>query len=172
MRPPAHTSTWLEIATLRDARALASLRSATAAHLEARFGPGPWAGHGSEQGARRNMANGVVYIRRERGRIVAAFTLSRRKPWAIDPAYFSPAKAPLHLTGMMVDPGRQRSGLGRRCFEELEALARDWKADAIRLDAFDAAAGAGGFYAACGWREAGRVAYRGAGLVYFERRFA
>jgi GNAT superfamily N-acetyltransferase len=171
MRPPAHSSAWLEVATLRDARALAALRSGTAAHLEARFGPGPWAGHGSEQGARRNMANGVVYVRREDGHIVAAFTLSRRKPWAIDPAHFSPAAAPLHLTGMMVEPGRQRSGLGRRCLVELATLARDWKADAVRLDAFEAPAGAGGFYAACGWRETGRVAYRGTRLIYFERRF-
>ena len=43
-----------------------------------------------------------------------------------------------------------------------------WPADAIRLDAYDAPAGAGDFYAKCGFREVGRATYRGVPLVYFE----
>jgi hypothetical protein len=39
----------------------------------------------------------------------------------------------------------------------------------IRLDAYDGPAGAGGFYAKRGFREVGRVVYRGTPLVYFER---
>ena len=42
-------------------------------------------------------------------------------------------------------------------------------ADAIRLDAYDAEAGAGEFYVKCGFREVGRVAYRGVPLTYYER---
>lgn len=38
----------------------------------------------------------------------------------------------------------------------------------MRLDAYDADAGAGGFYAKCGFLEAGRVTYRKVPLVYFE----
>ena len=41
-------------------------------------------------------------------------------------------------------------------------------AAAIRLDAYDSTAGAGGFYARCGYREVGRVTYRGTALIYFE----
>ncbi len=52
--------------------------------------------------------------------------------------------------------------------ERASALAREWPADAIRLDAYDAGAGAGAFYLACGYREVGRVTYRGVPLVYFE----
>jgi hypothetical protein len=48
------------------------------------------------------------------------------------------------------------------------AIARAWPADAVRLDAYDAPAGAGGFYARCGYRERGRVTYRGVPLIYFE----
>jgi hypothetical protein len=47
-------------------------------------------------------------------------------------------------------------------------MAAQWPADAIRLDAFDAEAGAGGFYSKCGFREVGRVSYRNVPLIYFE----
>ena len=46
---------------------------------------------------------------------------------------------------MAVIPARQREGLGRRCLEEAMRTSRDWPADAVRLDAFDAEGGAGGF---------------------------
>jgi GNAT superfamily N-acetyltransferase len=167
-RPPAHSSTFLEPATLRDAGAITALRNATSVRLTEAHGEGPWSRGTSERGVRFEMTRAVLYVVREDRRVVATLALSRRKPWAIDPAYFTPARAPLYLTGMAVAPGAQRGGVGRRCMRELPLLVRDWQADAIRLDAYDAAAGAGGFYAACGLREVGRVNYRGAPLVYFE----
>jgi len=38
----------------------------------------------------------------------------------------------------------------------------------LELEIADAPAGAGEFYHKCGFREVGRVSYRGAPLVYFE----
>jgi len=64
----------------------------------------------------------------------------------------------------------QRTGLGRACMEAAREAAVRWPADAIRLDAYDAEAGAGGFYAKCGYREVGRVVYRNTPLVYYELR--
>lgn len=52
--------------------------------------------------------------------------------------------------------------------KEAAVQAKAWPADAIRLDAFDAAAGAGPFYAKCGFREVARVTYRKDPLIYFE----
>lgn len=69
---------------------------------------------------------------------------------------------------MAVTPTRQNQGVGKRCLEEAKQVARAWPADAIRLDAYDADAGAGPFYARCGWIEVGRAKYRNAALVYFE----
>ena len=69
---------------------------------------------------------------------------------------------------MAVAPSRQREGVGRWCLEEAEQRAKEWPADAIRLDAYDAKAGGGGFYARCGWTERGRVTYRGVPLIYYE----
>jgi GNAT superfamily N-acetyltransferase len=69
---------------------------------------------------------------------------------------------------MAVLPTIQRQGVGRLLIKEAVRQARAWPADAIRLDAFDADAGAGGFYAKCGFREVGRVTYRKAPLIHFE----
>lgn len=56
--------------------------------------------------------------------------------------------------------------------KEAAVHARKWPADAIRLDAFDAVAGAGLFYAKCGYREVARVAYKKDPLIYFELRLS
>jgi GNAT superfamily N-acetyltransferase len=69
---------------------------------------------------------------------------------------------------MAVRPDYQRRGIGRLCLEHAIRRVRDWPADAIRLDAYDAEAGAGEFYSKCGFREVGRVEYRGTPLVYYE----
>jgi hypothetical protein len=52
--------------------------------------------------------------------------------------------------------------------EDACAVARAWPADAIRLDAYDADAGAGPFYLKCGFEHRGHVVYRGDPLVYYE----
>ena len=70
---------------------------------------------------------------------------------------------------MAVTPDRQRQGIGSRCLEEVQKVAKKWPADAIRLDAYDATAGAGPFYARGGYTEMGRVVYKNAPLIYYER---
>jgi len=77
-------------------------------------------------------------------------------------------KRPLYLTAMAVSVAHQGQGLGRLALADARAVATAWPADAIRLDAYDAAAGAGSFYARCGFTERGRVSYRGQPLVYYE----
>jgi GNAT superfamily N-acetyltransferase len=100
--------------------------------------------------------------------IVATLQLATKKPWAIDTKYFTPVKKPLYLIGMIVAPELQGKGVGRRLLEEATAMARKWPADAIRLDAYDSEAGAGPFYAKCGYREVGRVIYKTVPLIYYE----
>jgi len=70
---------------------------------------------------------------------------------------------------MAVSVEHQRQGLGRLALDDARTVAQQWPADAIRLDAYDAQAGAGGFYARCGFTERGRVVYKGDPLVYYER---
>jgi len=97
--------------------------------------------------------------------------LATKKPWAIDTSYFSACRRPLYLLAMAVTPARQRQGIGRLCLQEARRIAEAWPADAIRLDAYDAKAGGGGFYELCGWTEKGRVSYRGVPLIYYELIF-
>lgn len=122
----------------------------------------------SERGIRYELRNARVYVARQKGKVVAALTLTTKKPWAIDRKYFQASTRPLYLLGLTVAPDRQRTGLGRRCVEEAVKIARAWPGDALRLDAFDAPAGAGEFYRKCGFKEVGRATYRAVPLIYFE----
>ena len=159
----------LQAATEDDIAGLVSLRAAVNQHLISRHGKGYWAVGLTDRGVRFSMRIGTVYVARDRDQVIATLMLSTRKPWAIDTRYFTPCKRPLYLTSMEVNPEHQRKGIGRQCLEEAWRLAKEWPADAIRLDAFDTAAGAGDFYRKCAFREVGRAVYRTAPLIYFEK---
>lgn len=151
-----------------DAAAIAGLHNAAAGALTALHGEGHWSSLVSERGAALPHPHARVRVGRIGRRIHTVLRLATRKPWAIDVAYYTPVARPLYLTGMAVWVGRQRQGLGRSALADAVAVARAWPADAIRLDAYDAEAGAGRFYARCGFQERGRVLYRGNPLVYYE----
>jgi len=114
------------------------------------------------------MRHSRVLMAKSDGGLVGVLRLAKRRPWAIDPDYFTPVSRPLYLTDMAVAPGHQRVGVGRWLLDRALEVARDWPADALRLDAYDAEAGGGGFYAHCGFKEVGRVRYRGTPLIYYE----
>jgi ribosomal protein S18 acetylase RimI-like enzyme len=158
----------LEAATAGDAVEIASLRTAVARDLTARYGKGHWSSTGSERTVLFDLRRAKVFIARRGGRPVATLCLSTRKPWAIDRTCFTACDRPLYLTSMAVDPDLQRSGIGRSCVDEVRRVGSGWPADAIRLDAYDAEAGAAGFYRKCGFTEVGRAAYRKVPLVYLE----
>jgi GNAT superfamily N-acetyltransferase len=151
-----------------DAAEIAALRTAAAHRLTEEFGHGHWSGGTTEKSVLRGIRTSRVVVARGGDDIVATLTLGTRKPWAIDPKYFTEVDRPLYLTDMAVHPSAQRKGVGRRILENAASVARALPADAIRLDSYDAAAGAGPFYAKCGLREVGRVTYRGTPLIYFE----
>ena len=152
-----------------DAPALAALRVATARALTERFGPGHWSGETTARGVIAGMRESKIWLARRGSSMVATFRMSTTKPWAIDRSYFGRSAHPLYLTDMAVRADLHGQGIGRRCLVKAVSYAHAWPADAIRLDAYDAEAGAGAFYEKCGFREVGRVAYRGVPLVYYER---
>jgi ribosomal protein S18 acetylase RimI-like enzyme len=158
----------LRLATAADARELAALHTAIARHLTDLHGRGPWSTKTSEKGVLYAMRTSRVFIARKGAEIVATLRLSTKKPWAIDTSYFTPVDRPIYLLAMAVAPAEQRHGLGRRCFDEAQRIARALPADAIRLDAYDSQAGAGGFYSRCGCSEVARVVYRNTPLIYYE----
>jgi ribosomal protein S18 acetylase RimI-like enzyme len=123
----------------------------------------------TERGAALAQRHARVRIGRDGKRIVTVLRLATKKPWAIDVSHFTPVKRPLYLTGMAVSVAHQGQGLGRMALADACTIGAEWPADAVRLDAYDANAGAGGFYARCGFTERGRVVYKGDALVYYER---
>jgi ribosomal protein S18 acetylase RimI-like enzyme len=158
----------MQPAAEHDAPALAALHSAVAEHLTQLHGHGPWSTKTSEKGVLLALRNSQVFVVRLRDDIVATLRLTTKKPWAIDTSYFTPCEQPLYLLAMAVAPAVQRQGIGRWCMDQVKRIARKWPADAIRLDAYDAATSAGEFYARCGCTEVGRAPYRGTPLIYYE----
>jgi GNAT superfamily N-acetyltransferase len=155
-------------ATADDALDIVALRVAVAAKLTAQHGTGPWSGVSTEKSVLFDMRNSKVFVARLKGKLIATLRLATKKPWAIDRRFFTACSRPLYLLSMAVAPDFQRQGIGRLCLEQTIMTCRQWPADAIRLDAYDAAAGAGPFYGKCGFREVGRSSYRGCPLLYFE----
>ncbi|HEX6307727.1 MAG TPA: GNAT family N-acetyltransferase [Longimicrobiales bacterium] len=151
-----------------DVPAIAALQNAAAGALTARFGAGNWSSAVSERGVAQSLAHARVRVGRSGRHIVTVLRLATKKPWSIDVSWFTPVKRPLYLTGMAVSVAQQGVGLGRAAIEDACRVTREWPASSIRLDAWDAEAGAGGFYARCGFEERGRVRYRGNPLVYYE----
>jgi len=156
------------IANLADAPALAALHTSVAEDLTLRNGHGFWSTKTSEKGALLGIRTTRVVVARIGKTIVGTLRLQTKKPWAIDVSYFTRVETAIYLTSMAVVPSMQRQGIGRSLLEEAKRQVEAWPAGAIRLDAFDADAGAGEFYAKCGFREKGRVVYRKNPLIYFE----
>lgn len=166
MPPTLELST--EVATEADVAEIAALRTAVAEDLTGRHGRGHWSSCVTERRVLRGLKTSRVLVARSAEGIVGTVRLATKKPWAIDLKYFVSVRRPLYVHDLAVAPAAQRRGVGRLLMEEAKAVAREWPADSIRLDAYDHAAGAGRFYVKCGFREVGRVTYRGVPLVYFE----
>lgn len=162
----------LATGTGADAGAIAALRSAVAERLTRDFGEGHWSSTVTDRDVLRTMTDrGRVLVARDGDAIVATLRLVTKKPWAIDVAYFTRVPTALYLVDMAVAPDRQRESVGRWLLTRGMEAAQGWPCDAVRLDAYDAPAGAGEFYRKCGFRNVGRVIYRGTPLLYYEWLF-
>jgi GNAT superfamily N-acetyltransferase len=155
-------------AKLDDVPVIAGLQNAASGALTDRFGEGPWSGLTSERGVELSLRHSRVRVGRMDRKVVTVLRLATKKPWAIDVTYFTPVRLPLYLTGMAVSVAHMGQGFGREALDDAAKVARDWPADAIRLDAYHGAGGAGGFYKKCGYAWRGDVSYKGTPLLYYE----
>ena len=159
---------FIEPANKTDIPALVQLHADVAAALTEAHGQGPWSRSHSDRAIIRGLRESHTFVGRRDGQIEGTFRLTKRKPWAIDPAFFTPAAKPLYLLDMAVRPDAQRRGIGRALLAFAVAFASQESFDCIRLDAYDAQAGAAGFYSKCGMSCRGHRTYRSTPLVYFE----
>lgn len=159
----------IDVATADDIPGIVAVRVKASEDLTERFGAGHWSGLASERGVAWEIRQGGKTLIARRGKsIVGTLRIATRKPWAIDVSYFTQCKQPWYLTNMAVDPAHQGLGIGTRCVLAAVNAVRKEGGDAVRLDAYDAVAGAGPFYEKCGFTERGRVTYRITPLVYYE----
>jgi GNAT superfamily N-acetyltransferase len=156
------------IATEADVSAIAALRRSVTEQLTQKHGRGHWSSCPTEASVLRGLRASRILLARDGEDIVGTLRLATKKPWAIDLAYFHVVPKALYLHDMAVAPALQGRGIGRRLVQEAVVVARAWPSAAVRLDAYDAEAGAGSFYAKCGFTEVGRVTYRKTPLIYFE----
>ena len=159
----------LQPAETEDAEAIAALRNAVSDDLTFKHGRGNWTRYSTTAAVLRELRRDKIYVVLHRDEVVASLVLGTTKPASIDLKFFPRLKRPLYLTEMVVAPDLQHRGIGRGCIGEVRKLARRAKAEAILLETDDHRdAGAGPFFARCGWRECGRVTHRAAPLLYFE----
>jgi predicted N-acetyltransferase YhbS len=160
------------IAVEADASAIAAMRNAAAEQLTRKYGQGNWSSLATERSVLLHNFMRPKFqrtlIARDGPNLVATLCLQTKKPWAIDVKYFTSVSKALYLIGMAVHPDWQGKGVGRLILKEAEDIARKWPSLAIRLDAWDADAGAGPFYAKCGFHDVGHVVYRTNPIVYYE----
>ena len=159
----------LQPATVEDAEAVAALRNAVSDDLTFKHGKGSWTRHSTTAGVLQDLRNAQLYVAVHRDEIVASLVLDTKIPWSTDLRKISKAKRPLFLTSMVVAPELQRQGVGRSCLAEVAKIFRRAKADAVLLETFDhRTAGAGPFYARCGWRVCGGAKSCDALVIYYE----
>ena len=156
------------VAVEGDADELAALHARAGEELTRLYGQGHWSLYEKVKGVLRGITTARTVCAHQSGQIVGTYRLATKKPWAIDLTYFTPVRKVVYLQSMAVLPSVQRQGVGRALIGHAVRYAVENGIDAIRLDAYDAPAGAGGFYAKCGFRARGGKVYRNVPLLYFE----
>lgn len=151
-----------------EARALAALRSAVAQGMTERFGQGHWSARPGKAEVLRQLRASHVLVARQGDELIGTVRLVRVLPGIIDSSAFTPVEKSLYVLGLAVAPRCRGQGIGQQLMEATKQTARDWGAQALWLDAYEHAAGAGPFYVKCGFRKVGRIEHRDVPLNYFE----
>ena len=151
-----------------DVPELVALRSAVAMQMTRDFGQGHWSQCPSHAEVVRQLRASHVLVARADSRIIGTVRLVRAMPWAIDSSAFTPVRQALYVLGLAVAPQYRGQGIGHQLMEAAKDAARDSGAQALWLDAYEHAAGAGPFYLKCGFSRVGRTRYRELPLIYFE----
>jgi GNAT superfamily N-acetyltransferase len=158
----------IDIATARDAIQLAAMRAAIARDMTRQYGEGGWSAIPGKATVLRQVRASRVLVARVANDIVGTVRLISANSPGFDSSAFTPVSSALYVLGLAVAPAARLLGVGRRLMDAAKAAVPAWPADALWLDAYDGAAGAGPFYRRCGFREVGRSMFNGVPLIYFE----
>ena len=109
-----------------------------------------------------------MLVARREGEIVGTVRLIRANPVLLDVSAFTPVDVAMYLIGLVVASPSRGQGVGRALVQACKDIARAWPAQALWLDTYENAAGAGFFYLKCGFRKVGPTVFRDAPLGFYE----
>lgn len=111
-----------------------------------------------------------VYVVSDRGLAVGTFTLgaTARRPYSPEP-WLDPGAPALYLSRLAVEPALQGGGIGGWCLEQIERLARERGARAVRCDVLTANTRLRRLYERFGYEPRGERAHGGWGFTCYER---
>ena len=158
----------ISLATRHDVPALAALHASVALDMTREFGEGGWSGFPSAAGVKRQLGASRVLVARCEAGVVGTVRLARAQPALFDAAAFTPVANAFYVLGLAVAPASRGRGVGRALMESAKEATRSAPMDALWLDVYDHAAGAGSFYEKCGFRKVGRVSHQRTVLVGYE----
>jgi predicted N-acetyltransferase YhbS len=161
-------NTTISLADADDVKALAALRAAIAQDMTGRFGEGAWSAVPSKVTVMKQMRASRVLVARRESKVVGTVRLATAKPLAFDSSAFTPVSQALYVLGLAVAPQMRNRGLGRALMDAAKEAASSSGMDALWLDAYDHEAGAGPFYAKCGFRHVGNTSRNNQSLLYYE----
>jgi ribosomal protein S18 acetylase RimI-like enzyme len=152
----------------QDASQLVALRATVARDMNRQHGEGGWSAIPGKATVLRQIRASRVFVARLANDIVGTVRLTPAKSLVFDSSGFTPVSSALYVLGLAVAPAARHLGVGRRLMDAAKAAVPAWPADALWLDAYDSAVGAGPFYRRCGFREVRRATFNGVSLIYFE----
>jgi len=158
----------VSIATPSDTRALVALRTAVALGMTQDFGAGPWSVCPRDEDVAYQLRASQVLVARRDAEIIGTVRLATATQSAIDSSSFTPVALALYVLGLAVARDCRGMGVGRHLMDAAKDAARARSANALWLDAYEHAAGAGPFYIKCGFRERARTTHAGVPLGFYE----
>lgn len=156
-----------------DAETIHAIRTSAAEALTDAFGTGHWSHVATLRTLERHTVDRDLFVVENAGTAIATFELTSKKPGFYSKTWFADPAAPaIYLFNMAVDKTSQRNGFGRKIMAEMEATAAADGKYALRLDAYDAPAGAGTFYEKCGYSLVHSGSFNRVALCYYEKILA
>ncbi|MFI5384886.1 MAG: GNAT family N-acetyltransferase [Fimbriimonadales bacterium] len=167
-----------ELARREHAKAIESMRRASADDLTLKLGPGHWSGSNRIRSIRERidcadpeaLRRTTLYVAGNEGEAVGSVAVSTFPPGFWKRSLWQEPKAVgLGVFNLVVFPEYQGMGIGRFLMEGVERLATVRNIPFVRLDAYTANPYSTDFYRHLGYDDRGSIEVRTVGLILFEK---
>jgi len=158
------------VARRDDTQPLRAVRIAASDKLTKRYGSGHWSLVTGVSTIQKHIQARTVWVGELSGKLVATLRFTESKVGFYRSSWFSdPEACAGYLMHMAVSPDKQKRGYGTALLREVEAAAINRGLEYMRLDSYDAPAGAGPFYVKAGYNLVHSREINGVPLQYWEK---